>query len=127
MLVALIAAVCPACLGGSAAPSARPDAGHVVGRVAKREGGGTSGSASTGEPRLVPVARAQVVITRRAPGAPLTRRLRADAHGRFRLSLPPGCYTVVAHIRPPIETSVGVCVRAGQTARVTLTDVFAVV
>jgi hypothetical protein len=121
-VVAVIAAICPACLGGSASPPARPDAGHVVGLVALSEAGGPPGSAGTFDLRITPIPHARLVVTRRTPGARLTRRLRADVGGGFRLSVPPGCYTIVAQIRPTAGPGAEVCVRAGETARVAVTE-----
>jgi len=124
-MVALVAALCPACLDGAASPPPRPAAGHIAGRVALNEPNHAPGTPGTFPLQLVPVPHAWVVVTRRSHGRRLTRRVDADAHGRSRLRVPAGCYTVEAQL-PHTSTSVGpgtgVCVRSGETARVALSE-----
>lgn len=127
ILVALVAAICPACLGGSAAAPVPPALGTVSGRVVMIGSGGglpsgVSGSDTGGGLRVRVL---EVVVRgRTSSGERLERHVWTDSRLRFRLRLPAGRYTVATSIRGAERATVRV--RRGRTDRVLLTVYMAV-
>jgi hypothetical protein len=109
------------CLGGSsAAPNSA--SGRVSGLVVI-DGGAGQVASNGGIAELRTVKAAPLVITgRTTAGKRLSRRSTTDAHGRFRLRLPAGRYTIAAAIFPEAASQPDkvVVVTAGKSVAITI-------
>ena len=115
-LAALVAATCPACMGGSASP---PTTGVLRGQVYVVDSGG--GILMVGPIQAHPRRpRLRFRVTVRgvtATGGRLDRVVRTDARGRFRLRLPAGRYKLGG----PLRSRASARVQSGRTVSVLLT------
>ena len=97
LLAAAVLGLVPGCLGATS-PAPKPTRSVVPGKVVTESGV----PGASGVPAVLPSRHAPIVVaSRTAAGTRLVRRLRTDARGRFRLTLPPGGYTVAPSDRPP--------------------------
>jgi hypothetical protein len=122
IVVVVIAVLGSGCLGSpsalSSGTSVAPQSGVVVGVVVVERAPARLGEDPA---HLDPLAHTRVVITgRTAARERLVRRPQTDAHGDFRLQLPPGRYVVTAQVAPfaPRFRHRIVVVRPGQVTTV---------
>ena len=117
LLAALVAAICPACLGGLT--SAHPPPGVLRGQVHVAETGGGVPviGAIQAHPRRVRLRFHVTVRGVTATGRRIGRVIRTDAHGRFRIVVPAGRY----QLSGPLRSRASVRVRSGRTVSVLLT------